>query len=583
MLKYIRKAYLLIIKSLANKNNPRVEQLILYRLDQNNFFLRDKKNLSGIPTGKSQEYINEQSLKFYKYLKEVSDCNELTIKNVPLYNLYTRQVKLKLAGILRCAYRIQNHSNSSHQPIQIVSDKQSASIFRHALTFINFEEKRILWKINFLLSCLVTINSLVLRLLSLIKMFTTNPTLPDQYFIKDVDPDLYNIVIALPRRNPMNFYLTYVKQFEGKFNIILYCHGAFKGLPESYKIVKIKKRFAVIKGIFAINALFLNTKSYIHDILIIFKYHFNLSISLDIVDEIFKNKVDILINRLQTNVVDNYLAIKARSEKAFILGDIFEEIFFCDSLVLSSRSKYTAEVKHIFNDQARIAYKGIDSLINYRLKGFNNENEHYLHDLLSIDQDKKIIFYASDPSKEESQRYFSEKFLIEQIKNRNEYCLVIKTHAQDNGRITNYAFLDSNQPENTILIGDILQKKDNTSKVFNFFQSFNFNSAIASSDAFLTTSSSSILQALKIGVKSGIIDKFNNGYHGYLTNYDIVKIIFDGSDLDQFLDNRHSKPSEELLSYLGLGAQNENFDICSHVLRCYKDFQLESNIKVVSK
>ena len=39
-----------------------------------------------------------------------------------------------------------------------------------------------------------------------------------------------------------------------------------------------------------------------------------------------------------------------------------------------------------------------------------------------------------------------------------EFILVIKTHTQDNGRVTNYSYMSAGEPLNIILIGDIRQK-----------------------------------------------------------------------------------------------------------------------------
>ena len=73
-----------------------------------------------------------------------------------------------------------------------------------------------------------------------------------------------------------------------------------------------------------------------------------------------------------------------------------------------------------------------------------------------------------------------------------EFVFVIKTHPQDNGMVTNYAYLDSGKPLNVILIGDITQKSKIISKQFILFDEFDFNVALVSSDWFLTSSSSSI-------------------------------------------------------------------------------------------
>ena len=143
-----------------------------------------------------------------------------------------------------------------------------------------------------------------------------------------------------------------------------------------------------MKGVFNLKTLLLSSESYIADILLIFKYHFNLSRSVDVVDSLFSNKIDVLINRQQTNVIDNYLAIKARQKGIFILGDIFEEIFFCDHAICSSESQNTESVKLALSDNDKIVYRGSNSLIKYRLKSFKDKKGHYLHDLLGVDPEK---------------------------------------------------------------------------------------------------------------------------------------------------------------------------------------------------
>ena len=186
-------------------------------------------------------------------------------------------------------------------------------------------------------------------------------------------------------------------------------------IPDNYKSININRKIGILKGLFNKNNLCFSSGSYIADILIIFKYHFNLSISIDVVNSLFSKKIDVLINRQQTNVLDNYLAIQAKRRGVFILGDVFEEIFYCDSAVCSSESQHTESLKLALANGAKVAYKGSNSLIKYRLNNFNSNQDGYLHNLLGIDNKKKVIFYASDPSKEESQRYLAEKFLIKQF------------------------------------------------------------------------------------------------------------------------------------------------------------------------
>ena len=97
---------------------------------------------------------------------------------------------------------------------------------------------------------------------------------------------------------------------------------------------------------------------------------------------------------------------------------------------------------------------------------------------------------------------------------------------------------------------------------------------MSSSDGFLTSSSSSILQALVLGVKTGIVDKFNNGYYDYLINYEATNLVNDELSLKLFLDNDQKIIKEEVLTYCGLHSENNNFDLSTHLLSSLDEFNL---------
>ena len=107
----LRKYYLSIVDKLLNIRVHAKNRLVLYRLDKDNIFIRDKRDLSGMPIGFHAADIDALSLEFYRYLEKSKSCDAIKINNQQLYGLYTRQVKLKLAGLLKCAYRIQNLSH----------------------------------------------------------------------------------------------------------------------------------------------------------------------------------------------------------------------------------------------------------------------------------------------------------------------------------------------------------------------------------------------------------------------------------------------------------------------------------------
>ena len=107
ILKPIRKVYIALIGRMLNKKTIK-NRLVLYRLDHDNVLIRDKRNISAMDVGAHKNHIDAMSIKFYQYLNKSGSCDGLQIKNLQLYKLYTRQVKLKLTGVLKCAYRIRN-------------------------------------------------------------------------------------------------------------------------------------------------------------------------------------------------------------------------------------------------------------------------------------------------------------------------------------------------------------------------------------------------------------------------------------------------------------------------------------------
>jgi hypothetical protein len=548
-------------------NSPKIGlSILLYRLDQNNTFISNTENISGIPLNKNSADIDALSIMFYRFLGQKGTCKDLKFKELQLYNLYTRQVKLKLAGVIRGAIRVSNFVSDNKDKITIVTDIQSASIMREAFLFLNLSQENIIWKKSLTLTICISINSLLMRAISLFRMIFASTALPNEYYYKLLNPSSPTLLLTSPRKRPKDFFSSYIKNFEDRFNIIVYCMGFLSYDPSGYQRISIKRKFGLIRGLFRKEYFLFTVSSYIADILIIFKNLANLSHSIDVVKTLYSNEIDVHISRLQTNVIDNYLAIEAKKRGIFILGDLQEEIFYCDAAVCSSRSENTKALELALRDKENITYKGSNSLIQYRLEGFTPHDESYLHNILNINLNKKIIFYASDPSREECQRYQTEKFLFEFFVKRQEYVFIIKTHSQDNGRVTYQAFIDSGNPSNIILIGDMAQNKKIASTKFHIFNKFDFNAAVNSCDKFLTTSSSSILQALALNTKSGIVDLYNNGYYDYLIDEKAVMLITNENSLNEFLDNNDLYVSKNMLDFLGLNTQsNKRFNTSNYL------------------
>ena len=571
IIKPFRIIYIRIIQRLLEVTNTPKKRLILYRLDKENFFIRDDRNISGISIGVDAETIDAESIKFYRYLEQTISCPEITIKNQPLYSLYTRQMKLKLAEVLKCTYRIIRIANESSQALEIVSDKQTIEIIKQAFIFLEYKSNKIKWVSKKSLTLFTSLNSILMRLAAIARMVITPHTLPNVYFVKHISSDLPSILISMPRRRPDDFYNSYINQLDGEFNIYIYSVGFIKKMPAGYKQIKIKRSFAIIHGLFKLKYMFLTPDSYIADVLLIFKNHNNLNISLDAVNTMYENKIDAHISRLQTNVLDNFLAIVARKKRVFVFGDVMEEIFYCDGGVCSSKSNFSESIKLAFKNDSQIAFKGLNSNINYRLSNFTLQEDRYIHKLAGIDFIKKVIFYASDPSKDQSQRYLTEKFLFNQFSKQFEYIFVIKTHTQDDGMITFLAYLDAGSPANVVLIGDETQKNNIASEQFQIFPGFDFNSAIASSNGFLTSSSSSILQSILLGTKSGIVDLFKNNFYGFLIQNKAAILINDRNSLINYLGNDSLEINNDTLEFCGLKSQSK-FDLGIHLSTGIKQY-----------
>ena len=144
-----------------------------------------------------------------------------------------------------------------------------------------------------------------MRFAALVKMFISPSNLPKYYFYKHVDSNAPTVLITMPKRRPEDFFSTYVEEFGSQFNIVLYSHGFLNTTPDNFKSIKVKRTMDALRGVLSIKNLCLSSNSYIADILLIYKNHANLSMSIDVVNSIFSNKIDAHVSRLQTSVVEN--------------------------------------------------------------------------------------------------------------------------------------------------------------------------------------------------------------------------------------------------------------------------------------
>ena len=115
-------------------------------------------------------------------------------------------------------YRIKNISNRSKEDLRIVSDIQTISIFKEAFLFLGYENDNIHWKSNFLTAC-ITLNSIIMRIIAIIRMFIVSSKLPKEYFYKHVSDSFKSIAMTMPERRPMDFFSSCIQNL---INLILF-------------------------------------------------------------------------------------------------------------------------------------------------------------------------------------------------------------------------------------------------------------------------------------------------------------------------------------------------------------------------
>ena len=104
-------------------------------------------------------------------------------------------MKLKLAEVLKCAYRIRNLSDKNKEKLSVITDNQTSAIIQEALFFLGFKLNNVLWINNKFLSLCILSNSLIMRLASIAKMTVSASKLPTEYFRKKEQKNLQTIDI----------------------------------------------------------------------------------------------------------------------------------------------------------------------------------------------------------------------------------------------------------------------------------------------------------------------------------------------------------------------------------------------------
>jgi hypothetical protein len=561
----IELVYLKLIEWLIGKQNIRKSILFIVRNDSNSKFIACSNNVSGISFGRTFDEIDALSFQFYQYLNKYGCQNRILFGNTPLYDIYTRQVKLRLAEAIKTALQVHEWSLCQDKNIEIVSDAQTIAIIYETLSFLGVNNKKIKWKRQSSLTFIVTVNSVLMRLAAVIKTTISKSKLPKTYYKNQYNQHNPTVLVTLPSSNSKRFFNSYVKKIN-HFNVILYSIGHLEGPPNGYESIPIKITNKSFLGLFSIFEC-CSVESFIADVLLIYNNHVELETCINACEVIFDNeRIDVLLNRQQCNIVNNYFAILARKLNISIVSDVFEEVYTCDAAILGCEANLAGVIKLALGNCPYVV-RGVNEFMKYRLFDFKNTKPNYIQSLLNIEKSKKIIFYASDPGKEEKQRYESECFLIHQFSLLQNICLVIKTHRQDSGKVTLLAYNQSNRPENVKLIGDAAHESSAMSSDFCVFPDFDFNAALVSSDGFITSYSSSAMQALALNVKTGILDMVNHGFMRPMIEHGGAVLIDDKGSLEYFLNIDEWCASDDAIKFYGLQINvNNDFDLGRNLL-----------------
>jgi hypothetical protein len=199
-------------------------------------------------------------------------------------------------------------------------------------------------------------------------------------------------------------------------------------------------------------------------------------------------------------------------------------------------------------------YTPSNNLISVRMVEQKEPKPDYLRTVLPISANTSIVLYASDPGDAVltmRQRFDSEYFMMETLE-KYDVTLIIKTHPQDNGNTTLLAYRAAGRPRNVILLGDESRGVKMCSDDFVLKKEFDFHSALADADYFVTQYSTAALEAVYLGSKVGILDLVGHGYFLKLTELNGAKLIRGRGDLAAFVNDRSSYPSQKALEYYGL-------------------------------
>ena len=269
--------------------------------------------------------------------------------------IYPRQVKLKLRYIIILALRIKNISENERNKLKVLSDAQTISITREAFKFVDGKDCDVEWGIDRKLTYIVLLNSIIIRVFSVLYWTINSSKLPTYYFKPKNVSKKPSIFYILPKNGPKILYESYVRKLEHSFQFILYSEGFIpEGLP-GYTRNQIKISRKKIRGYVNTFKDILTAKGYVYDIILTYRKHCDLPVIKNIADAIYDNNIDIHLSKQQTNALEICAAIKAIDGNVPVVADIMEEVYRADYIICPTEDDFQGGVQLAISEKRNVA------------------------------------------------------------------------------------------------------------------------------------------------------------------------------------------------------------------------------------
>ena len=478
--------------------------------------------------------LRQKTELFYEFMK-LKGKSSVTRRDLQMEDLYARQVKVKLTEFLRSSLQLRDWLALRSGNNIIISDAQTIAILKDAFEFFSYETNAVNFIVSKRLTFIIYMNSFFLRIMSFVLMWSGFFYAKKTYYVRE-NSGKPCLLVTLPNTAGDEFYANYVKKLEDLFELVVLPLDNLEGKLHGYVARKADRRFTLANSNMFFGPLF-NGVGFVRDCAVIqvnIRYFFA---SLNTVDYIFANEnVSFLLNRQQVKLVNNALVLLAFSRKIPIIAHVFEEVYYYDAALLPSEDYAANNLVPSLVDKPTVMSMRAP-LMSTRFSDDEPLDRAYLKKVLKLEKNKKVVFYASDPgalTTTPKQRISTELFLMSAFAADSDHTLVIKIHPSDDGMATHRAYLSAGEPLNVLLVANT-SRRQYPSTHFKVFSTFHFNAALVSCDAFITSTSSSVLQAVMLGVKVGLVDTINHGLFRDLVTMNRAKLIDDKASLNDFL------------------------------------------------